>query len=188
MEPRVVKYTPQPNPYYAAPSGNRYFVPNPFGTNYVVPACPGAHDWMNSRYYHEIKNRALKSRYQFARKNCMRKGMSMASRYECFKLHWKQYKPGSKNTIHQVRDRVQRDCMKYRYNPRLRRMCFKAHVRHYQTKLLAQQEDNEDEEQQQNDDMLTDSDVSASEKEDTLVGGHMLTDSDVSAEEEEEKI
>jgi hypothetical protein len=89
MEPRVTKFTPTPNPYTVAPSGNHYFVPNPFGTNYVVPACPGAHDWLNSRYYQDIKSRALKSRYQFARKHCLRKGMSMAARYECFKLHWK---------------------------------------------------------------------------------------------------
>lgn len=136
---------------------------------------------MNSRYYQDIKNRALKSRYSFARKHCLRKGMSMAARYECFKLHWKQYKPGSKNTIHNVRERVQRDCMKYRYNPRLRRMCFKAHVRHYQGKLLAQQE--EEGNDNQGEQMLTDSDVSA-EEEESLVAGNMLTDSDVSAEEE----
>jgi len=138
MAPRVVHYNPGLNPHYYPESARKYYVPNPFGAHIVVPACPGYHDWMNSRYYHKIKNDAVKARYSFARNHCMKKGLSMNKRYECFKLHWKQYRPGSKNTIHQVRNRVQKDCMKYRHNPRLRRMCFKAHVKHYQTKLLLQ--------------------------------------------------
>lgn len=140
----VIPYRPGLNPHYYSPSDRKYYVPNPFGDKFIVPACPQYQDWLDSRYYHQIKNSAIKARYAFARKHCLRKGLSMKARYECFKLHWKQYKPGSKNTIHQVRNRVQRDCMKYKYNPKLRRMCFKAHVKHYEGKLLAEQQEEEE--------------------------------------------
>lgn len=185
MAPRVVHVNPGLNPHYYSPDAAKYYVPNPFGEKTVVPACPGYHDWMESRYYHEIKNKAIAARYGFARKHCLRKGLSMAARYECFKLHWKQYKPGSKNTIHQVRNRVQRDCMKYKYNPKLRRMCFKAHVKHYEGKLLAEEEEN----QNQNDEdtnMInaeSEGDDADDEQDDSLVLVKLNSNDDSDSEE-----
>lgn len=146
FKPRVVHVRPGPNPHFY-PNGTRYYAPSAVDAKFVVPLCPKYRDWVDTRYYHKIKNNAIKARYSFARKNCMKKGLSMKQRYECFKLHWKQYKPGTKNTIHQVRDRVQRDCMKYKYNPKLRRMCFKAHVKHYKNSLLAENDEQVDAEQ-----------------------------------------
>jgi hypothetical protein len=170
FKPRVVHVRPGLNPHFY-PSGTRMYAPTPFDQKVIVPTCPKYRDWVDTRYYHQIKNNAVKSRYAFARKHCLRKGLSMKQRYECFKLHWKQYKPGTKNTIHQVRDRVQRDCMKYKYNPKLRRMCFKAHVKHYKNTLLADQRDQED-----------DVDVNEAEEMEaidaTMEGGDSNTDDD----------
>lgn len=137
FKPRVVHVVPELNPHFYPFGAKVYAPPAPEEKDHP---CPRYTEWVNTRYYQKIKNKAIKARYAFARNHCLRKGLSMKQRYECFKLHWKQYKPGTKNTIHQVRNRVQRDCMKYKYNPKLRRMCFRAHVKHYKNSLLAEQE------------------------------------------------
>lgn len=164
FKPRVLPYHPGYNPHYYN-GYERYYQPaTPIGERIVIPACPNYQDWLNSRYYHKIKEHAIRSRYAFARNHCLRKGLSMKQRYECFKIHWKQYKPGTKNSIHQVRNRVQRDCMKYKYNAKLRRQCFKAHVKHYKKTLLAEQNDDDFEDDQDFEDDAVDADESAGDE------------------------
>lgn len=49
---------------------------------------------------------------------------------------WKQYKPHKSNSLNAIRDRVQRDCMKFKENPILRKKCFEDHIKNYEHRLL----------------------------------------------------
>lgn len=101
-----------------------------------IPIVPTYYQWLNPHYLAKHHKKAWKKRYIYARNHCMKKSWSGRRRYKCFALHWAEFAPGHPNTLHDIRSRVQADCMKYRDHPTLRKACFEAHVNHYGHELL----------------------------------------------------
>ena len=112
----------------------------PYGGVIVAPKAPKAPTYkafLNNKY--ELKDATAQARYHYAMDACQRKGKnwSQKRRYQCFRAMWKQYKPNKSNSINAVRDRVQKDCMKFSDNPELRSKCFDDHIKNYEDRLLA---------------------------------------------------
>ena len=125
------------HPYVAHPHPIHHGVYWPYHPYVKYPKVPSYKDFMNDKYYKALKNAADKARYHYAFDACQRKGKkwSAKKRYQCFKLMWKQYKPHKSNSLNAVRDRVQRDCMKYSDNPEMRKKCFQEHIKNYEDRL-----------------------------------------------------
>lgn len=110
--------------------------PKPKAKKVYIPVCPTYTQWLNPRYLAKLHKKALKERYIFARNRCSKKHWSPRKRYNCFRNHWIEFVPGQPNSLHDIRSRVQSDCMRYRDHPVLRKQCFEAHVNHYKDLIL----------------------------------------------------
>jgi hypothetical protein len=116
----------------------------------AVPHCPTYSQWLNPRYIQKLHNKAMKRRYKFAKKNCMKRFWSGRKRYRCFQEYWQEYgnhMAGHPGLLKDIRSRVQADCMQYKDHPALRKLCFKSHINKYghllldERRLLAEAED-----------------------------------------------
>lgn len=115
--------------------GGTTVLPHP---HFVVPDYK---EWLKGKdaYLKKVSDAKLKARYQYAWDTCARRGKMWGSkrRYKCFRMMYAQYKPNKSNSLNAVRDRVQRDCMRYAENPILRAKCFDEHIKNYEERLLA---------------------------------------------------
>jgi hypothetical protein len=116
-------YYPQPHPHaHYVPhhpdllkQRAHLHVPYAGGPSQVhIPVVPTYTQWMSPKYLVKLHNKTMKKRYVYARNHCMRKNWSGRRRYRCFALHWAEFQPGSPNNLHDIRSRVQADCMRYR--------------------------------------------------------------------------